>query len=389
MLSRVSGDRLRVVIEDDGAGIDLAAVRERALTLGLYPESELSAMGTTELLDIIFLPGFSTRPTVNALSGRGVGLDIVRAQIQRIQGQISLQSVPGRGSTFVLSVPLSLTSAQSLLLRVGQSQYVLPLDAVQQIIAVQPSDVFVVEGRPTIKYQGKPTLIVHLGDVLEGQAPRPLAKLLAAQAGLAVLLGTNERQVACVIDAVLGEQELVIHRLPTPLRRVRFISSATILADGAVVPIIDVVDVVRGALGLRHPLLAHPEPAAAARVHRVLVVDDSLTTRTLQKNILEAAGYVVTLAADGVEALATLRAMLANGGCDVLLSDIDMPRLNGFELTSQLRADEHMEHLPIILVTSLDTAADRERGIAAGADAYIVKRNFDQQVLLDTIKQLI
>lgn len=389
VLSRVSGDRLRLVIEDDGAGIDLDAIRQSALMRGLYPETELRAMSTAELLELIFLPGFSTRPTVNTLSGRGVGLDIVRAQIERIQGHISIHSVPGCGASFVLSVPLSLTSAKSLLLRVGQAQYVLPLDVIHHIMAVQPGDMFVVEGRPMIQYQGKPTLIIHLADVLEDRPSRPLMTALAGQAGLVVLLGTHERQVACLIDAVVGEQELVIHRLPPPLRRVRFVSSATILANGAVVPILDVVDVVRAALGIRHTLLAQAEPLATLRVFRVLVVDDSLTTRTLQKNILEAAGYAVTLAVDGIEALATLRDMLAHEGCDVLLSDIDMPRLNGFELTTQIRADAHLEHLPIILVTSLDTPADRERGIAAGADAYIVKRNFDQQVLLDTIKQLI
>jgi two-component system chemotaxis sensor kinase CheA len=389
VISRVSGDRLRLEIEDDGAGIDLQAVRQRALKLGMAPEADLHALGDDELMEIIFRPGFSTRPTVNTLSGRGVGLDIVRAQIQRIQGHISVRSVPGRGCRFSLSVPLSLTSAQSLLVRVGQEQYVLPLDAVQQILTVQATDVCVVEGRPTIKHQGKPTLLIHLADLLERHGPRPLTTLFGAQAGLVVLLGAGERQIAGMIDAVLGEQELVIHRLPPPLSRVRYVSSATILADGAVVPIIDVADVIRGALGLRHALPAQVAEPAAGRVHRVLVVDDSLTTRTLQKNILESAGYAVTLAADGVEALATLRAMAAQDGCDVLLSDIDMPRLNGFELTSQVRADAQLEHLPIILVTSLDTAADRERGIAAGADAYIVKRNFDQQVLLDTIKQLI
>ncbi|HYF66457.1 MAG TPA: response regulator, partial [Herpetosiphonaceae bacterium] len=186
-----------------------------------------------------------------------------------------------------------------------------------------------------------------------------------------------------------SEQEIVIHRLPAPLRRVRYVSSATILPDGAVVPILDVVDIVRGALGIRQAGLAAPAPAAPRREHCVLVVDDSLTTRTLQKNILEAAGYRVAVAADGAEALATLHELLAGDGCDVVLSDVDMPRLDGFALTSRIRADAATEHLPVILVTSLDTAADRERGIAAGADAYIVKRDFDQQVLLDTIKQLI
>ncbi len=388
VLSRVNNDRLNLVIEDDGAGIDTAAIRHKAQALGLHSEAELHALSTSEVLDLIFLPGLSTSAVVNNLSGRGVGLDIVRTQLQRIQGHISIHSVAGQGTRFELSVPLSLTSAQSLLLQVGAEQYVVPLDAVQRIIAVEPEQMCVIEGQPSIIYQGRPTLLVQLAAVLNaGTTPTP-SKLRVGQAALVVVLGTHERQVACQVDAVLGQHELVIHRLPEPLRRVRYISSATIMADGAVVPILDVVDVIRGALGLSHTFVAEVEPAPSQRRCRVLVVDDSLTTRTLQKNILEAAGYSVAQAVDGQEALEMLRTLLADGGCDVVLSDIDMPRLNGFELTSQIRADERMEHLPIILVTSLDTAADRERGIAAGADAYIVKRNFDQRVLLDTIKQL-
>jgi two-component system chemotaxis sensor kinase CheA len=194
-----------------------------------------------------------------------------------------------------------------------------------------------------------------------------------------------------MVDAVLGEQELVIYRLPAPLQRIRFIAGATILADGSVVPILDVVDVVRAAIGVRQAMsFSATEVAQQERRNTILVVDDSITTRTLEKNILEAAGYEVKLATDGVEALDMLRQLVENdGGCDLLLSDIDMPRLNGFDLTSQVRNDASFKHLPIVLVTSLDSPADRERGIAAGADAYIVKRAFDQQNLLETIEQLI
>jgi two-component system chemotaxis sensor kinase CheA len=195
--------------------------------------------------------------------------------------------------------------------------------------------------------------------------------------------------VACLIDAVLGEQELVIHRLPAPLVRVRFVSGATILTDGQVVPILDVVDLVRAAAGIHRT----PPPAPTVKAERhtptVLVADDSITTRTLEKNILEAAGYHVQLATDGQEALDLLRTMVDNSGCDLLLSDIDMPRLNGFDLTRQVRGDPKLRNLPVVLVTSLDSADDRERGVSAGADAYIVKRAFDQQVLLDTISRLV
>src|SRR6185503_1699586 len=181
----------------------------------------------------------------------------------------------------------------------------------------------------------------------------------------------------------------VTHRLPAPLQQVRFVTSATILADGSVVPILDVVDLLNAAIGARRNTSLAVEMEAPQRTPTILVVDDSITTRTLEKNILESAGYIVRLATDGVEALHLLGQIADDGGCDLLLSDIDMPRLNGFELTAQVRAIARFQHLPIVLVTSLDTPADRQRGIAAGADAYIVKRTFEQQALLETIAQLI
>jgi two-component system chemotaxis sensor kinase CheA len=404
----VSGDYLTLTIEDDGAGIDLEAVRQRALSSGLMSETDLARATEAELIDLIFLAGFTTRKVVSKMSGRGVGLDVVRSQVERMHGRVAVQSVVGAGSIFTISVPLSLTSSHGLLLRVDQATHMIPLDSIQRIVAVAPSDIQLLEGRACLMIDDRPTALVHLSDII-GKSDRPTIKedrrgmhlpertnrsLVDGRASgsgwsLALLLGSGERQVACMVDGVLGEQELVVYRLPAPLQRVRFIAGATILADGSVVPILDVVDVVRAAIGVRHAINTVPEAEQQDRRATILVVDDSITTRTLEKNILEAAGYQVRLATDGVEALESLRHLLDDGGCDLLLSDIDMPRLNGFDLTSQIRSDTNLKHIPIVLVTSLDSSTDRERGIAAGADAYIVKRAFDQQSLLDTIEQLI
>jgi two-component system chemotaxis sensor kinase CheA len=177
--------------------------------------------------------------------------------------------------------------------------------------------------------------------------------------------------------------------LPSPLQQVRGFGGATILANGRVAPILDVVDVLRGVIGTRSVVGETTGPATPQGRQRILIVDDSITTRTLEKNILLSAGYEVHLASDGAEALSLLAHLFDNGGCDLLLSDVDMPQLNGFELTARVRADQRLQHLPIVLVTSLDTPADRERGIAAGADAYLVKRGFDQHALLDTIAGLL
>lgn len=385
----VSGDHLTLTLEDDGAGLDLDAIKHHAFSIGLLSETDATRVSANELADLIFIPGFSTRKTVNELSGRGVGLDIVRSNVERMNGRVTVQSIPGAGTTFILNVPLSLTSSHGLLLQVNKANYVLPLDAVQRIIQTTPAAVQMLEGRATLVVDQRPLALVRLVDLL-GQGERAAGGngVVSAQ-GLALILGSGERQIACLVDGVLGEQELVVHRLPAPLQRVRFIAGATIMADGKVIPILDVVDIVRAAIGTRRSVTLTPAPVESHRTSTVLVVDDSITTRTLEKNILEAAGYRVCLATDGVEALELLRTLADDGGCDLLLSDIDMPRLNGFDLTTKVRADLHFQHLPVVLVTSLDTAADRERGIAAGADAYIVKRTFDQQVLLDTIAQLL
>jgi two-component system chemotaxis sensor kinase CheA len=385
LCGHVCGDRLIVTLSDDGDGLDLSAIRASALANYLLTDGELTQMTPAELTELIFRPGFSTRTTVSALSGRGVGLDIVRAQVERMHGRVSVQSTPGAGCTFTLSVPLSLTSTQGLLLQADDTLYALPIDALERIITIAPGNIQMLEGRAMLAVDGRPVPLSHLSDVLASTA----AKLRPRHAGLALLLSVGERRVACLVDSVQGEQELVVQRLPLPLQRVRYIAGATILADGRVAPILDVVDLVRGVLGTRTTIDPGMAAAMSQRRPRVLVADDSITTRTLEKNILTAAGYEVHLAADGAQALTLLRRMYDSGGCDLLLSDVDMPHLNGFELTAQVRQDAHLQHLPVVLMTSLDTSADRERGIAAGADAYLVKRGFDQRKLLDLIASLL
>jgi two-component system chemotaxis sensor kinase CheA len=383
----VHGDRLTLIIADDGAGLDLAAIRQRALAGGERSEADLARASEAELYELIFAPGFSTRATVSKLSGRGVGLDIVRSRVERMQGHVAVRSCPGAGCTFTISLPLSLASSHGLLLRANKASYVLPLDSVRRIVQVAAGDIRMLEGNPTLLVDGRPVALVHLTALLEGQGTILLGDRHMTWHGL--LIGSDERQAVCLVDAVLGEQELVVHRLPAPLQRVPCVAGATILANGQVVPILDMADLLRAALGTRRSIQL--AAGSIAPVHRatVLVVDDSITTRILEKNILEADGYAVRLATDGIEALELLDQLAGNGDCDLILSDIDMPRLNGFELTARIRADARFQHLPIVLVTSLDTADDRERGIAAGADAYIVKRQFDQQTLLDTIARLI
>jgi two-component system chemotaxis sensor kinase CheA len=306
-----------------------------------------------------------------------------------MHGRVAVRSIAGAGSIFTIGVPLSLASSHGLLVRAGKANYALPLDSVQRIVPVASGDIRTLEGRAAVALDGRPLALVHLAELL-GAAPEAAAGRDASRtAWYGLLLGSGERQVICLVDTIVGEQELVVQRLPAPLQQVSGIAGATILADGSVVPILDAVDLLQAALGMRRTPTMTPESAGHSRRPTVLVVDDSITTRTLEKNILESAGYQVRLATDGVEALQMLGQMAEDGGCELMLSDVDMPRLNGFDLTAQVRADPRFQHLPVVLVTSLDTSADRERGIVAGADAYIVKRQFEQHTLLETIARLI
>jgi two-component system chemotaxis sensor kinase CheA len=284
-----------------------------------------------------------------------------------------------------VTVPLSLTTSHCLLIRVGAHTYALPIETVQRILSVNASDIQILEGRSALVLDSRPVQLTHLAEVLGGQfSPGPISA-----GSLALLLGGGERQVACLVDAVLGDQEVLLQRLPAPLQHVPLIAGATLLASGGVVPVLDVVDLLQAAMRVRRLAAAPMAEEFAQRIPTVLVVDDSITTRTLEKNILESAGYRVRLATDGIEALQVLDQLADDGGCDLLLSDVDMPRLNGFELTSAVRANQRFHHLPVVLMTSLDTPEDRERGVTVGADSYVVKRSFDQQALLGVIARLI
>ncbi len=386
----VEGDWLTIEVADDGAGLDDEAIRRRALELGLLTATDLERLSPADIHHLIFLPGFSTRTSVSHLSGRGVGLDIVHSHIERMQGRIQVQSAPGNGCRFILNLPVSLTSSHGLLIQLGRQVCAIPLESIQRIISVAPGDVRMLEGRMVVLVDERPVMLVHLADLLGASGGTALFADGVTRRQALVLGSSAERLVACVVDAVAGEQELVVHRLPFPLKRVRFVAAAAILPDGTVAPILDTVDIVRAASGAQRIVVSVQSAIGAPqRTPQIVVVDDSLTTRMLEKNILEAAGYQVHLANDGVEALDLVQRLAANGGCDLVISDVDMPRLNGFELTEKLRASERFRHLPVVLVTSLDAPEHRERGVAVGADAYIVKRAFDQQTLLDTIARLI
>jgi two-component system chemotaxis sensor kinase CheA len=379
------GKDVVICVSDDGAGLDLEAIRQVVARRGGVDAQTLSK---TELVEAIFTTGISTSPIITDISGRGVGLDVVRRNVEVLHGRIDVDSVLEEGSAFTLTLPLTLTSSRGLLVHISNQLFAIPHNAIERIMYVSPEEIAPLEGHDTVPYNGRPLTLVRLSDVLE--LPRGDEQHEGDRIPV-VILAAAERRMAFAVDELAGEQEIVIKGLGEQLARVGGIAGATVMGNGEAVLILNVADLIKlGLRGKRRSVLAALAQASTAvesrARRRILVVDDSITTRTLEKNILEAAGYEVQLATDGQEAL---DAIVAGGVPDLIVSDVVMPRLDGFGLTQRIKEDAQMAGLPVILVTSLGLAEDKARGIEVGADAYITKSSFDQNNLLETIRQLI
>jgi two-component system, chemotaxis family, sensor kinase CheA len=384
---------LVIEVVDDGAGIDVEKVKAKAVEKGLITAENAEGMSEREALWLIFRSGFSTKQEVTDLSGRGVGMDVVREHIERLHGMIDLESTLGEGSKFTLSVPLSVATTRCLLVEAGDQTFGIPITNVERIVRLSAEDIGHTEGHEAIRIDERPMALLRLGDVLG--VPSDLSETSNQPA---IILGSADRRAAFLVDGLLGAQEIATKTLPKPLVRVRHIAAATIVGTGEVVPILNVLDLLRAsaspkAIGHR-PQATPPKaetktkakaPAAPADKQSILVVDDSVTIRTFEKALLEAAGYDVTAASDGLEAWNFLQKQ----GCDLIVSDVEMPNMTGFELTEKVRGDRRLKDMPLVLVTTLSSDEDRKRGIDAGADAYVIKGSAEQDHLLDTVRRLI
>ncbi len=374
------GGEVRITVQDNGRGFDIAALRRAARAHGGVPIDDNAS--DDEVISLAFLPGVTTTDHVTDMSGRGVGLDVVRQRLMVLQGRVSVNSAPGEGASVHLVVPVSLAMQRGLLVRAGKERYLLPMMAVKKIDS--PRDTFTVEGRHMLTVDGKPLPLVSLAAVLARPADEDKAE---RGKSLAVVMAVAEQEVALLVDDVVSEQELAVKPLGKPLKRVRNVEGAAMLGNGEPIVILNAADLIQSVKGARTSALpgdGRMKDEAGPGAH-ILVVDDSITTRTLEKNILEAAGYQVTTATDGVEALKRLK----EHPVDVIVADIQMPNMDGFVFTRTVRDSAEYSRLPVILVTSLESVEDRERGMHAGADAYIVKRGFDQAELVATIEQFL
>ena len=377
------GKDVVITIADDGAGLDIEAIRRSVARQG---KADAQALTSQELADYVFKIGVSTSPIITDLSGRGVGLDVVRRNIEALHGQCTVAWTEGVGTSFTIVIPLRLTGSRGLLVRVAGQVYAIPNSAVEFILAVRPAEIIRLGGHDAIRHRGASIPLVRLADVLA--VSRPSAPRHDEEIPV-VILASADRRMAFVVDELVGEQEIVIKGLGKQLLHVNGLAGATIMGNGEVVLILNASDLVKFALKNDRPgvaVFSTPVADPGPSQRRILIVDDSITTRTLEKNILEAAGYRVELAFDGQEAL---NAITANGLPDLVVSDVAMPRVNGFELTRRIKNSAQTAALPVILVSSLDSAEDRAQGIDAGAEAYITKGSFDQNNLLETIEQLL
>ena len=394
------GDNVLVEVADDGAGIDLERLRATAVTQSLVTAEEAQAMSDREALWLIFRSGLSTSAQITDLSGRGVGLDVVRDRIERLRGLIDVESRRRQGTHFTLSLPLTVTTTLCLLVQAAGQTLAVPVTNVTQIVRMSPDTLGYAEGRPVLRFGGRPILLLNLAHTLglsdargDQAEVRSRAAQVAGAPGFAIVVGSADKRLAFQVDAVVGAQDLVVKNLPPPFVRVRYLAGVAILGTGEAVFVLSAPDLLKPSTG-SWDRLAPPdviEPVAEKVPATILVTDDSITTRTLERSILETAGYRVRTAGDGIEAWKALQSegCAPEGLFGLLVSDIVMPGMDGLDLTARIRADARLKHLPVVLVTSLDSREERERGAQAGADAYILKGAFDQDSLLETIRRLI
>jgi two-component system, chemotaxis family, sensor kinase CheA len=370
------GNEVSILVSDDGQGFNLQAIKAAAAQQGLTENGSQEA-----LIHLAFQAGVSTASELSTISGRGVGLDVVRTKMESIHGRIQVNSNEGEGTAIEIMVPTSLAITRSLLIELGANAYAIPIASIERIIQVE--NVADVNGSQMIKVNDQHIPLISLAAILEVPEQEQITNPKA------LVLATAEQRIAVLVSNILTEQELSVKPMGKLLKNVRHVIGAAMLGNGLPIIVLSPADILRSALKAQGAGIAiRPQASEKDRRHvqaHILVVDDSITTRTLEQNILEAAGYIVTTAVNGLEALR----LLENQRFDVVISDVQMPLVDGFELTRRIREQPQFRELPIILVTSLDSREDKEKGMKSGADAYVVKRGFSQMELLGMIERFV
>lgn len=377
-----------IEVADNGRGLDMDEIRNAALKRRLVTEEALAGMDETGIKGLILASGFSTSSFVTEISGRGVGLDVVRASVDRLKGSIEAESTTGAGCTFRVRLPATLATAKMLIVEERGRRYAIPMDNVYTSAMARQEDIFLIEGREAVNHEGVCVSLARLSDILEIPAVEktPAGARPKNGASPCVIISSGADRLGIVVDELVDEQEVVLRQGGGVLKRVRNVSGATILGSGEVCVILNPSDMIKTVHKRHAKAISRPEaPKGSGGKKTVLLVEDSITTRTQEKRILEGAGYDVVVAVDGLDAMSRISAQRF----DAVVSDIMMPNMDGLALTARIRQDARYRDIPIVLVTTLASDEDKKRGLEAGANAYIPKPSFDQKIFIDTLTRLI
>lgn len=386
LAARHRAGMLNISISDDGQGIDIEKIRAKAVSKGLASADIAVKLSEAELLEFMFLPGFSTAATVTEISGRGVGLDVVQTMAQEVRGVINVETELGKGTSFNLQVPVSLSVMSSLVTNIGGESYAFPLTRIDHLLKLSKGEIMTLESRQYVKYEGKNIGLVSAAQILGlKQEHTDSADIIHV-----VIISDRLNQYAIFVDSFTGEFELVVRPLDPRLGKVSDISSTSVLENGYPVLILDIDDIVRSIDNILNGgrLQGISNSAAAVPVSarkRVLVVDDSITVREVERNLLANNGYDVDVAVDGAEGWNAVRA----GQYALVVTDVDMPRMNGIELVANIKKHERLHSIPVMIVSYKDREEDRLRGLEAGADYYLTKSSFHDNTLLEAVENLI
>ena len=378
------GDQILLTIKDDGAGIDYKKIAAAAEKKKVATKSELEKMQSDEIINLIFHPGFSTKEIITDISGRGVGLDVVKSNLANIKGDVTVQTEINKGTVFQLRFPLTLSGDVGLIIKTNNQVFVIPTSTVERVLMAQKKDIITVQGSQVILIEDKPVPLRTLATVLKLDNG---ADISAKNQFPIVLLKKGTDYVALIVDEIIGKREIVIKPLSSPLINILCVAGGTLLGNGQVAIVLNSNDVINTAVNKfkGSSIITSSEETSTVQQYHVLLADDSITTRTLGKNILENNNYKVTVAVDGAQAWE----LLQHQTFDLLMTDIEMPNMTGLELTAKVRSSDTHKDLPVIICTSLGSEAQIKHGIEVGANAYIVKHDFESKELLEIVGQLV
>ena len=379
---------LNIIIKDDGRGINIEKIREKVVASGQVSADMVVNLSQSELYDFMFLPGFSTQGTITEVSGRGVGLDVVSAMLQTVGGNISIESELGKGTTFRLLLPLTLSVLPTLVVEINNEPYALPLTKIDHVLEISEDELHVIENQQFCTFENELIGVVNAQQILQ----LPLNEKTSESVKLAIfsdMLSHRLSRHGLVVDRFIGQYELVVRPLDPRLGKIPNISAGAILEDGSTVLILDIDDVVRSIddifSGGKIEKVSGKKIQKSSGKKRILVVDDSLTVREVERKLLQNSGYEVLTAVDGMDGWNKL----INSTFDLIISDVDMPRMNGIELVSKIKGDPKQKKLPVMIISYKDREEYKRKGLDAGANYYLTKASFHDESLLKAVRDLI